>query len=127
MKRAIQTLAIVLIGLLPAGPAWAALSCTLGNSAMAASCPMGMSQMDANCPMAHTMTMDCSQECCNRTLPQAIVIPGIPVNSKIAASAPAMFSLPALQTAGTSATPESVSLAVAVSPPRYLLLRVFRI
>jgi len=127
MKRVIQIFAVMLIWLLSAGPAWAALSCALGNTAIGASCPMGMARMDADCPMSHAMAMDCSQDCCNRTLPQTIVVPGVPARSKILATTPGSFSLPAVETIETSANTELVSLETASSPPRYLVLRVFRI
>ncbi|HEY2468046.1 MAG TPA: hypothetical protein VGI45_09410 [Terracidiphilus sp.] len=128
MKRLIQIFAVTLIGLLTAGPAWAAVSCALDNSAMGASCPMGMAHMDADCPMSHAMAMmDCSQDCCNRTLPQALVLPGIPLKSKILAPAQGMFTLSVAQTTETRANSEPVSPRVSTSPPRYLLLRVFRI
>lgn len=127
MKRAIQIFAVTLISLLAAGPAWAAVSCALGNTAMGASCPMGMPQMGADCPMAQDLAMTyCSQDCCNGTMSQAIVFPGIPAQSKIATTAPGVLSLNARRT-GASADHEPFSLAVTTSPPRYLLLRVFRI
>lgn len=127
MKRVLSICAVTLIALLSAGPAGAALTCALGNPAMDASCPMGMTHMDRDCPMSRAMAMDCTQDCCNRTLPQAVSVPGIPAKSKIQVTPLSTFSPLAVQFTGTGALSEPVSVVAAASPPRYLLLRVFRI
>ena len=127
MKWATQIFAVVLTGLLSAAPAWTAVSCTLGNAQMGTSCPMGMAQMDPDCPMSHSLAMDCSQDCCNRATPQAVVIPGIPAKSKIVEASPASESLAVVQATASPGNAGPASLAAAASPPRYLLLRVFRI
>jgi hypothetical protein len=128
MKRAIQSFAILLISLLAAGPASAALTCALGSSAMDSSHPMGMTQMAADCPMSQNLAaVDCSQDCCNRALPQGFVIAAVPARHRLIASVPAFFSVAQAISMGHRFASEPVSPAFAGSPPRYLLLRVFRI
>lgn len=124
MKRTIQTFAMLLIGLLAAAPAFAALSCT---SNMEASCPMGMAGMTADCPMSQNLaTVDCPQDCCSRTSPQASLIPVFPVKTKFSAITLGALQLPPMPLAETASTP-SFPLRMTASPPRYILLRVFRI
>jgi len=128
MKRAFTIAGFLLVVLLGAGPASAALGCVLSNSAMGPSCPMGMAAMDADCPMSHARaSVACSQDCCNRTAPVAIVLNGIPVKPKFVAAVLPMTGL-TLPTAteGNSRSVALPSYAVS-SPPRYILLRVFRI
>jgi len=127
MKRAFTIAGLLLVVLLGAGQASAALACVLSNSATGPSCPMGMAAMDADCPMSHALaSVDCSQDCCNRTA-VAIVLNGIPVKPKFVAAVLPMTGL-TLPTAteGNSCSVTLPSYAVS-SPPRYILLRVFRI
>jgi hypothetical protein len=128
MKRPVQTFATLLIGLLTAGPALAAAACTLNSMAMATSCPREMAGLSADCPMSHVLeATDCRQDCCNRTLPQAVAIPGFPAKPRFLAVTPDVALLTALPAAETDSSPQSTPLRVASSPPRYILLRVFRI
>jgi len=129
MKRAFQIAGILLIILLGAGPASAAVGCVLGSSAMGPSCPMGMTAMDADCPMSHALAAgDCSQDCCNRTAPIAQVVNAVPVKPKYAAAnlQMAVLAVPTVVEGRYSRPAVFLSFA-ASSPPRYILLRVFRI
>jgi hypothetical protein len=127
MKRQFQLFALLLTALLAGGPSLAAAACALNNLAMGADCPMGMAEMGADCPMAQDLTTaDCSQDCCNRAQSQAVVIPGIPVRPKLLVATlhfALLAELPRVETASI----ESEPLRVSSSPPRYILLRVFRI
>jgi hypothetical protein len=128
MKRAIQIFAILLIGLLTAGPAWAAVSCALGESTMGDSCPMGMAKMSADCPMSHALAAtDCSQDCCNRALPQATGFLAFPSKPRLLAPPIALQTQLTTETNSAAVKPHAVDMPIADSPPRYLLLRVFRI
>jgi hypothetical protein len=128
MKRAFSIVGFLLILLLGAGPASTALGCVLSNSAMAPSCPMGMSAMDPDCPMSHAIAAaDCTQDCCNRTAPVATVLSGIPVKPKLVAAALPMASLTVPTAAEGYRRSDILPAYAASSPPRYILLRVFRI
>lgn len=128
MKRAIQIFATLLIALLTGGPAWAAVGCALGNSAMDASCPMGMAQMDADCPMSHAMaTMDCPQDCYNRTFPQAVGVLAFSSKSRLLIAALQVQSLVALPSSGIKASALPAPLVLAPPLSRHVLFRVFRI
>ena len=128
MKRAFQIVGILLVLLLAAGPASAALGCTLSGPAMDSSCPMDMDGMSADCPMSHALaTVDCSHDCCDRTAPIALVVNGIPVKSKFVASIPQISSLTVPSEAEENSHFEGLPSFAASSPPRYILLRVFRI
>lgn len=128
MKRVIQFFAVTLICVLTAGPAWAAVSCALGDSAAGASCPMGMAQMDADCPMSHAMAAaNCSQDCCNRATPQATGFLAFPSKPRLLSTAFAVENPMVLASSTSSVSPRPTSLVKADSPPRYILLRVFRI
>ena len=128
MKRQVQIFATLLIGLLTAGPALAAVACTLNRMVRATSCPMGLAGMSVDCPMSHILeATDCWQHCCNRTLPQAVAIPGFPAKPRLLAITPGVALLTAPPATETDSSPRSTPLRVATSPPRYILLRVFRI
>lgn len=114
--------------LLGAGPASAAVGCVLGNSTMGTSCPMGMTGMDADCPMSHVLaTGDCSQDCYNRTAPIALLVNAVPVKPELIAAAPHMAELAVPTPVEGNSRLEVLPSIVASSPPRYILLRVFRI
>jgi hypothetical protein len=128
MKRAFQIAGILLILLIGAGPALAAVGCVLSSSAMGPSCPMGMTEMAADCPMAHTFAAtDCSQDCCNRSAPIAQVADAVPVKPKFVAVALHFAGLTVSAAPERNARHEVVPRFAASSPPRYILLQVFRI
>ena len=128
MKRAFQIVGILLIVLLGAGPASAAVGCVLGSSAMGPSCPMGMTRMDADCPMSHAhAAVNCSQDCCNRTAPIAQAVNAVPVKPKLVAAAPHMSELTVPAAPEENSRPQVLPSFAANSPPRYIMLRMFRI
>jgi hypothetical protein len=71
--------------------------------------------------------MDCSQDCCNRAQSQAVVLPGFPVKPKAVTVATHFAGLIALTTSKMISTSEPAPFHGSDSPPRYVLLRVFRI
>jgi hypothetical protein len=89
---------------------------------------MGAAAMDTDCPMAHSLAVpDCSQDCCNRQTPAADVLSALtakPNPVKVLLQVEMMEALPAME--GTSEPIVFVDRAGS-SPPRYILLRVFRI
>ena len=128
MKGTFQLAEFLLMILLGAGPASAVVGCVLGNSAMGSSCPMGMTAMDADCPMSHAFASDaCSQDCCNRTAPIVQVVNAVPVKPKIIAAVPLAAELTISAAKEGRILPEASPFFTANSPPRYILLRVFRI
>jgi hypothetical protein len=128
MKRQVQIFATVLIGLLTAGPALAAVACTLNSMVRATSCPMGLAGRSVDCPMSHILeATDCRQHCCNRTLLQAVAIPSFPAKPRLLAITPDVALLTALPATEADSSPRSSPLRAATSPSRYILLRVFRI
>lgn len=129
MKRLIQIVAVVLIGLLTVAPALASLPCTTGMPATcAAGCPMAASGMGAGCPMDRQMaTGDCPRNCCAHATAQAVVAPATPKKLKVAiAVAPLEIAAKAV-TLGLACEENARADARAASPPPYLLNRVFRI
>jgi len=127
MKRAFQIAGILLIILLGAGPASAAVGCVLGNSTMVPSCPIAMIGMDADCPMSHVLAAsDCSQDCCNRTAPIALVVNAVSVKPKLSA-ARQIGALTGSSAPEVNFRPEALPGFAASSRPRYIVLRVFRI
>ena len=129
MKKLVQLVALLVIGLLALAPAVAGLSCALSQRTVYASgCPMARTAMGPHCPMGRQMAMGgCPRSCCPLKLPQAAAVftatekprftllAGL---SSIPFAAPQAAPAPALKPAGPH--PEA-------SPPLYLLNRVFRI
>jgi len=128
MKWAFQIARVLLIILIGVGPASAAVGCVLGNSAMGPSCPMGTTGMDADYAMSHALAAGgCSQDCCNRTAPIVQLVIAVPVKPKLAAAVPQMAGLTIPTAVEGNSQPEVSQNFTANSPPRYILLRVFRI
>ena len=128
MKRTFPIVGILLVLLLAAGPASAAVRCVLASTAMGPSCPMSMAGMDVDCPMSHTLAAaDCSQDCCNQAAPIALAQNGIPVKPKLLLPMLNMASIDVPIAAEGNSRPEILPTVAANSPPRYILLRVFRI
>ena len=128
MKHAVQIVGILLIFLLGAGPAVAAVSCFLTNRVIDTACPMGMAPMSADCPTAHMIPApDCSQDCCDPTSTQPIVIAGFAVKPKFLLVLPRQAELGTLPAAESASSPEPFPHRAATSLPRHVLLRVFRI
>jgi hypothetical protein len=123
MKRLLQIVATVVAGLLVVQPALAELACTA-----AMQCSMGMSATGTACPMGRPLAAgDCSQDCCGHMLPAANPSWAMLAKPKVQ-SVPACFTS-VVAVAGTESGRAAISLEPVVfsSPPRYLLLQVFRI
>jgi hypothetical protein len=89
---------------------------------------MGVAGMDVDCPMSHTLAAaDCSQDCCNQAAPIALAQNGIPVKPKLLLPMLHMANLEVPIAAEENSCPEILPPVAANSPPRYILLRVFRV
>lgn len=131
MKKVLQFVAVALVAVLATQPAIAGLTCGLRTSSVA-SCVlafgMTMSQMGANCPLHHHQTgTGCLQDCCRKGWPQALVQSASKARPK-AVGTQLFLAVPTPAQAGIAAfaTPLPEDIAAA-APPRYILLRVFRI
>ncbi len=129
MRKLIQFVAILAVGLIAVQPALAGLACVPGmHMACAPGCPMAMGGMGANCPMAGQMAaIDCSQDCCAQTHPQAIVLPALVTKLQFALLASPSAASAATFPAGTDFASRSPVTDEASSPPLYLLNQVLRI
>jgi hypothetical protein len=130
MNRLFKTVVAALVALLTAQPALAGLTC--GMMPMAAGtheCEMAMSAMGEDCPMHHSQSAGtgCLQECCRNGWPQALV--QLPSKAK-PKSGGMQFPVAVLRAAvdahSSQATAPLEEIAAA-SPPRHVLLKVFRI
>jgi hypothetical protein len=131
MKKLIQCVAALVVALLATQPALAGLACGLGSIDIACTpaCPMAMSQMSGKCSMPqHAAGTGCLQECCRFGQQQAVArTTNAKPKSKVAETA--LFQqLPLADKASIGAviTPSALPLDTS-PPPRYLVLRVFRI
>jgi hypothetical protein len=126
MKRFLKLVAVIVVAGLTAQPALAGLMCQMVASASvpcAPRCPMA-----ADCPMAHHgASADCLQDCCRYPQPQAIARSSRQAKPK-ADNASRLLAVPAdsRTTHPAFAVPLPGDLAAA-SPPRTILLKVFRI
>jgi hypothetical protein len=127
MQRASKIVGILLMLLLAVGPASAEVACVLGDAQMGSACPMGMATADADCPMTHALSAgDCSQDCCNLNTAITQVVNAVLVKQKLTLSAPQIAWI-APTTVEAKSRFELLPSVAASSPPRYILLRVFRI
>jgi hypothetical protein len=125
MKKFLQFVAVMVVAVLATQPALAGLTCTMVAASVpcAPRCPMVV-----DCPMAHHgASADCLQDCCRYPLPQAISRSSRQAKPK-ADRAPMFMLVPAIpqSTHPAFAAPPPGDLAAA-SPPRNILLQVFRI
>lgn len=129
MKRLVQFVAVLAIGLLAAQPVLFGLSCVAGSgAACAAGCPMATNTMGLDCPMGNQMdASNCGQDCCAKAVPQAVVFAATPEKLKlVVAGSPAPVVVEAFaprQALAVNARDDTR----ATSPPRYILDQVFRI
>jgi hypothetical protein len=131
MKKVLQFVAAALVAVLAAQPALAGLTCgMMPSTAMpcAPKCEMAKDHMGAKCPMHHDDTgTGCLQDCCRNGWPQALVQSSSKARPK-AGGTQLFLALPTPAQAGIAAfatpLPEDIGAA---APPRYILLRVFRI
>lgn len=129
MKRLVQFVAVLAIGLLVVQPALAGLPCVAGaNTECAPGCPMAMNGMRPGCPMASQMASgDCPQNCRGHALPQATAPVAAPEKLKLAVSAAPSMLLGSVFMAEPELNLRTPIEARIASPPRYILNRAFRI
>jgi hypothetical protein len=130
MKKFLQLVAVFAIALLMAQPAIAGLTCGMGTSSTlpcAPHCPMATRSMRADCQMPRASGYGCIQECCRFGWPQAVVRSVSGARHKAIAT-PFFLVHPAAASANlmSLSAPPPGDLAAA-SPPRHILIRVFRI
>lgn len=127
MKKVLQFVAVVVIGLMALQPALGALPCMpAAHVPCMESCPMADATMD--CPMAHSTAMQgCPPECCRHSRSETLAPAAVLAKFGAPATGDAIWvSAVAVQT--PAVVPSRASRqAPATSPPRYKLFRVFRI
>src|ERR1700742_2379143 len=69
MRRGIQFVAVLVMGLLAGGPAFAGVRCVMSAANTASACPMDMSNMGSDCPMPRMDVLACVSDCCARQAP----------------------------------------------------------
>jgi hypothetical protein len=130
MKRLIQIVAIFTIGFLVVQPALASLPCSFGTPVTCVSgCPMAMSGMSPDCPMTGMSSVnatDCPQNCCSKVFALAMAPPAVTQRLRLIA----VTAIPASPM--TAFEPDMFRAqrpleSRTASPPRYILLKVFRI
>jgi hypothetical protein len=131
MKKFLQFVAAFVVALLAAQPTLAGVTCgIMVSSAMpsARSCEMAMDQMGAMCPMhSHAAGAGCLQECCRNGWPQALVQSARKARQKVGGTQ-FLLAVPTPTPTGIAAFASPPCEAIrAAAPPRYILLRVFRI
>ena len=131
MKKLIQCVAALVVALLASQPALAGIACGLGSIDIActSACPMTMSAMSTRCSMPqHAAGSGCLQECC-RFGPQQAVTRTVTTRPRLAVAATQLsndLGLP--PSPQRSAVKADLAHPLDTSPPpRYLMLRVFRI
>ena len=122
MRRGLQFVGLLVIGLLAAGPAFAGLHCVMSAADVASACPMDMSNMGSDCPMPRMDVLTCVSDCC------AQQAPAVTAKQLVAEKAPPVAAMPLL-TATVKLVWDGAALRVPEtnSPPVYVLNRVFRI
>lgn len=127
MRIRVHFVAVLLMVLLAGGREVARLNCPVDRAG--ASMCAAMAEMDADCPMhGQTGPEACAPDCCNQALSSAIVATMFPA-AKLRFALASTLERPALlaavaQDASTGFEPPDV---LSASPPRHMVLRVFRI
>jgi hypothetical protein len=126
MRLSVHFVAVLLMVLLAAGPEVAGLYCPMDRAAGAMCAEMA--EMGADCPMhGRTGLEACAPNCCSQALTSAMVAMVTP-SAKLRLALPSPLETPAplqaRQDASTGFEPPSV---LSTSPPRHIVLRVFRI
>ncbi len=128
MKRPIQFIVVLVIAMLSAEPAVAGLFCSMDRAGSSLMCAQ-MADMGPDCPMhGQTNSETCAPDCCNQAQPSSTVTtafssakPRLAIVSVLDMTA---ITSPQPHDAGSFVEPPAV---LSASPPRHLLLRVFRI
>ena len=128
MKRLAQFAALLGMALLALQPALAALPCAVGAPAPCApGCPMTMSDMGADCPMPASMVAGaCPGSCCTMRATQPVgQLALLPRPTGASHATPVSRELTPQEATADPGIARSADPFV--SPPLYLLHRVFRI
>jgi hypothetical protein len=131
MKKVFQLVGVALVAVLTAQPAIAGLTCRITVPSRMACTPamdMTMAQMGMSCPMhRHGAGSGCLQECCRNGWPPAVVRSAGKAKPRMGDTRLLLADVyPALGRATGFAIPPAEEIGAA-SPPRYILLQVFRI
>jgi hypothetical protein len=121
MRRGLQFVAVLVIGLLAGVPSLAGIACERGPASAASVCPMGMSGMENDCLMPRMDVLACVQDCCLKPLSTLAAKPGIVVKASIGVRTVPAPAVKLALAAAARDVPETDS------PPVYILNRVFRI
>jgi hypothetical protein len=122
MKRLFQTVSAFVVGSLLMQPAFAGV-CTAVER-----CGMMAERMGPDCPMDTSLpAANCSSDCCHPSLPTASLSWSIAAEPIARVASPLFAS--AVSAVGSGTVPAGPRRApdILSSPPRYILLRVFRI
>ena len=125
MKKLLQCVSILAMGLLIAPASLAALLCASVGQSMA--CPMAASEMGPDCPMAGAASAsNCPENCCSQPSLLKVLAWAHPVRPKLrnlptAIMPPAIAAAKPVQALARPINPS------ASSPPRFILFQVFRI
>jgi hypothetical protein len=122
MRRTLPFAAVLAIGLLIIGPAFAGVRCVMSAADAASACPMDMSNMGSDCPMPRMDVLACVSDCC------AQQAPAVTAKHWVAEKAFTVAEMPVL-TVTEKLVWDGIALRVPEtnSPPVYVLNRVFRI
>ena len=124
MKRLFHPVAVLLVGLVAAQPAFAGFLCT----APAAPCPMAITDMGPSCGIAVQTAAGASQRTGRiHAIPRSMASVALPASSKAAAPAIADVRIEALPEPRPALFARGRATAEASSPPIYIRNRVFRI
>jgi hypothetical protein len=127
MKRIAQFAAVLAIALLIAQPVVAGATCLFGPAAACISgCPMA--GMGPDCPMGgQTLATSCPMDCCSHAALQASEPLAAPSKVRVVAQPIALAEPFQNSIANPKAAAREIIEIQSVSPPRYILNKVFRI
>ena len=131
MKKVFQLVGVALVAVLTAQPAIAGLTCRITVPSRMACTPamdMTMAQMGMSCPMhRHGAGSGCLQECCRNGWPPAGVRAAAKARPRTGET---QFFVTEPYPAHVGATAFAIPAAEEIGaerPPRYIMLRVFRV
>jgi hypothetical protein len=126
MNRLLKITALLVIGILTARPVLSSLNCAVRMvDSCKPGCPMATNRLAANCPMSGVL--GASGDCCAANRIEAVLPKAGHQKNVVAHPSPAAGFASALPAAGI-ALPSPVSVDFrALSHPRYIVNRVFRI
>jgi len=125
MRRRLQFVTILAMALLAAEPALTGLSCSMDASGHSSDCHTSMAAMGADCPMNLEA---CAPDCCNHIQPPSMATASSLIfKPKLAAPSALLGTSPVRPALPDHATGSHQAEILGAPPPRYLLLRIFRI